>query len=179
MSSNENHEERTSRRRKDAGPQGTQVFSREEVGDLLDNASEESGAASGAEIRGISTSVSGKSFALSGNTIVVGRSPDCTIRLDESSVSSEHARLVRDDGGWRVINLLSTNGTFVNDKKISNAAISDGDRVCFGAAEFVFHDPEGNRGSGANSAAAGWKRWLPWVGAAVVVVAIAAVVLLL
>jgi hypothetical protein len=177
MSSNENDEHRKPRRQKDAGPQGTQVFSREEVGELLEEAGNESHASSGAELRGLSGSVSGKSFALSGNTMVVGRSPDCAVRLDESSVSSEHARLVRDDEGWRVINLLSTNGTFVNDKKISNAAINDGDHIRFGAAEFSFHDPEGAR-SRAGSGTPSWKRWLPWAAAAVVVVAIALVLLL-
>lgn len=170
MSSHENEEQRKLRRQKDAGPQGTQVFSREEVGELLQQAGEKGAYSGGAELRGLSATVSGRVFAISGSTMVVGRSPDCTIHLDESSVSSEHARLVRDDGGWRVINLLSTNGTFVNDQKISNSALNDGDRVRFGGAEFVFHDPEGKRRS--KSAAAGWKRWLPWVGGVVVVAAI-------
>ncbi len=176
MSSHEKDEQRKSRRQKDAGPQGTQVFSREEVGQLLEEAGDGSAHSGGAELRGMSASVSGRTFAISGSTMVVGRAPDCSIHLDESSVSSEHARLVRDDGGWRVINLLSTNGTFVNDKKISNAAINDGDRVRFGGAEFIFNDPEGARQNDRS----GWRRWLPWAGAAVVVAAIvfAAAVLL-
>jgi hypothetical protein len=144
MSSNEPQDpSRKSRRQKEAGPQGTQVFSREEVGKLLDEAATEQAHGEDAELRGISESVSGKAFALGGSTVVVGRSPDCAIRLEDSSVSSEHARLVRDEQSWRVVNLLSTNGTFVNDTKISNAAISDGDHVRFGRAEFVFHDPRG------------------------------------
>ncbi len=171
MSSHENDEQRKTRRQKDAGPQGTQVFSREEVGQLLQDAGDKDAHSGGAELRGVSASVNGQTFPISGSTMVVGRAPGCTIHLDESSVSSEHARLVRDDGAWRVINLLSTNGTFVNDKKISNAVINDGDRVRFGGAEFVFNDPDGGRRE-RSSHASGWRRWLPWVGGAAVIVAI-------
>jgi len=174
MSSNEHDPNRKIRRQKDAGPQGTQVFSRDEVGKLLEEADPETKQGGGAELRGVSESVSGQAFALEGTTMVVGRSPDCSIRLEESSVSSEHARLVRDDEGWRVVNLLSTNGTFVNDKKISNAAIADGDHVRFGRAEFVFHDPEGRRSATGRS---GVMQWLPWAAVAVAV-AVAAIWLL-
>ncbi len=170
MSSKQQDPNRKPRRQKDAGPQGTQVFSRDEVGKLLDEATPEKMQADGAELRGASESVSGQAFALAGTTLVVGRSPDCGIRLEESSVSSEHARLVRDNDGWRVVNLLSTNGTFVNDKKISNAAITDGDHVRFGRAEFVFHDPEGRRRTTARPGGSGVMRWLPWVAAAAIVV---------
>ncbi len=173
MSSNEQDPNRKSRRQKDAGPQGTQVFSRDEVGKLLEEAAPEKERVDGAELRGASESVSGQAYALAGTTMVVGRSPDCAIRLEEASVSSEHARLVRDHDGWRVVNLLSTNGTFVNDKKISNAAITDGDHVRFGGAEFVFHDPEGRRSKTARSGGSGVMRWLPWaLGAAAAVVAV-------
>ncbi len=170
MSSNEQDPNRKPRRQKEAGPQGTQVFSRDEVGKLLDEAAPDNELADGAELRGVSESVSGQAFALAGTTMVVGRSPDCGIRIEEASVSSEHARLVRDNDGWRVVNLLSTNGTFVNDKKISNAAISDGDHVRFGGAEFVFHDPERRSKTAGRSSA---MRWLPWaVAAAAVAVAV-------
>jgi hypothetical protein len=169
MSSNEQDPNRKPRRRKEAGPQGTQVFSRDEVGKLLEEAAPERDRADGAKLRGVSESVSGQTFALAGTTMVVGRSPDCGIRVEEASVSSEHARLVRDDDGWRVVNLLSTNGTFVNDKKISNAAIADGDHVRFGRAEFVFHDPEGRHRATARSGGFGVMRWLPWVVAATAV----------
>ncbi len=169
MSSSEQDPKRKSRRQKDAGPQGTQVFSRDEVGKLLEGAAPETEQIDGAELRGVSESVSGQSFALAGATMVVGRSPDCGVRLEEASVSSEHARLVRDDEGWRVVNLLSTNGTFVNDKKISNAVIADGDHVRFGRAEFVFHDPEGRRRTTTGSGGAGVMRWLPWAAAAAAV----------
>lgn len=175
MSSND-QEGRRPRKHKDAGPQGTQVFSRDEVDRLLDQAGDQSSSSHRAEIRGVSASVSGRTFALQSASMVVGRSADCSIQLDESSVSSEHARLVRDEDGWRAINLLSTNGTFINDQKISNAPLTDGDHVRFGRVEFVFHDPDSGKQTSAGLS--GWQRWVPWaVAIAAVLVVIAVLVL--
>lgn len=158
--------------RKDQGPQGTQVFSRDEVSQLIEEAAEEPTSASRAELTGVSSGVSGQSFALGSTRVTVGRIESCDLRLEDGSVSSEHARLVRDAAGWRVVNLLSTNGTFVNDRKVSSSALASGDRVRFGRVEFRFHDPD--QGHAVKSGGSGW---LPWVAAAVVVaVAVVAVV---
>lgn len=157
--------------RKDHGPQGTQVFSRDEVNQLLGEASSQPGSGSRAELTGVSSGVSGQSFALSSSRMIVGRADSCDLRLEDSSVSSEHARLVRDSAGWRVVNLLSTNGTFVNDRKISSSAISNGDRIRFGRVEFRLYDPDQR-----DSKESGKSSWLPWVAAAVAVAAVAAAV---
>jgi pSer/pThr/pTyr-binding forkhead associated (FHA) protein len=42
-----------------------------------------------------------------------------------------------------VLNLLSTNGTYVNNKKVTDSLLGDGDRIRFGEAELVFHKPTG------------------------------------
>lgn len=155
--------------RKEQGPQGTQVFSRDEVSQLIDEAAGEPTSGSRAELTGLSSSVSDQSFALSATRLVVGRADNCDLRLEDSSVSSEHARLVRDSAGWRVVNLLSTNGTFVNDRKVSSSALANGDRVRFGRVEFRFYDPDQSQASGGDK-----PGWLPWVIAAAVGAAIVA-----
>ena len=161
--------------RKDQGPQGTQVFSRDEVSQLIDQAAQEPASGSRAELTGLSDGVSGQSFALGSTRIVVGRAKNCDLRIDDSSVSSEHARIVRDSAGWRVVNLLSTNGTFVNDRKISSSAIANGDRLRFGRVEFRFYDPDQSDSPRAQSAG-----WIPWLAAGIVaVVVVAAVVWML
>lgn len=157
--------------RKDQGPQGTQVFSRDEVSQLIEDAAGEPAAASRAELTGVSSGVSGQSFALSSTRVLVGRIDSCDLRLEDSSVSSEHARLMRDSAGWRVVNLLSTNGTFVNDRKVSSSPLANGDHVRFGRVEFRFHDPDQGQ-----PVKAGTSNWVPWVAAAVIAAAVIAAV---
>jgi hypothetical protein len=75
---------------------------------------------------------SGISFALEPTTLV-GRRPGCTIVLDDSFVSAEHAELERTGDGWLLHDLGSTNGTYVNDQEVSGTlSIDDGDIVQFG-----------------------------------------------
>lgn len=158
--------------RKDQGPQGTQVFSRDEVDQLIADASSEQDSGSRAQLTGVSSGVSGQAFALGGTRILVGRADNCDLRLEDASVSSEHARIVKDSAGWRVVNLLSTNGTFVNDQKISSSAVSNGDRIRFGRVEFRLYDPDG---SGAPKS--GGSSWLPWVAGIVITAAVVAAVI--
>lgn len=157
------------RARRDQGPQGTQVFSREEVSQLIGEASEGQSATSRAELSGLSDGVSGQSFGLTTARVVIGRAANCDLQIDDASVSSEHARLSRDAGGWRVVNLLSTNGTFVNEQKVSSASLRHGDRIRFGRVEFRFHDPDQAEEAGSSDRSG----WLPWLSAVIVLGAIA------
>lgn len=51
-------------------------------------------------------------------TISIGRSPSATLVLDDPYVSSRHAELRQVDGEWTLVDLGSTNGTFVADERI-------------------------------------------------------------
>jgi pSer/pThr/pTyr-binding forkhead associated (FHA) protein len=48
----------------------------------------------------------------------VGRTEACAIRLSDSYVSQVHARLYGKDGSWFVEDLGSTNGTYLNDRRV-------------------------------------------------------------
>lgn len=52
----------------------------------------------------------------------IGRLPDNDIVLPEDSVSSRHARLERHTSGWQIIDLQSTNGTYLNQQKLQPAS---------------------------------------------------------
>lgn len=67
---------------------------------------------------------------------VVGRSTECQIRIPNPSISRQHCEFVVSDDDVIVRDLGSSNGTFVNRRKISQATISPGDLVCMG--ELVF-----------------------------------------
>lgn len=62
----------------------------------------------------------------------VGRDGDNDLILHESSVSAFHAELIRlEDGRLRVVDLDSSNGTFVNGDRINRAVLKAGDRLMF------------------------------------------------
>jgi ABC-type multidrug transport system ATPase subunit/pSer/pThr/pTyr-binding forkhead associated (FHA) protein len=67
--------------------------------------------------------------------IVVGRSPDCRLRLDphrDTQASGHHCQIeLRGDRYW-VVDLNSSNGTFVNQKRVSEQPLTDGDVLTFG-----------------------------------------------
>ena len=55
--------------------------------------------------------------------VVIGRSATCAYTLQNETVSSTHARLAYHHEQWWVEDLRSTNGTFLNDEKISTATV--------------------------------------------------------
>ena len=75
----------------------------------------------------------GMEFPL-GNEVTVGRAGGCAVMLPEDSfVSQLHARLFRRDGSLFVEDLGSTNGTFLNGKKVgAPVSVRKGDKVQFG-----------------------------------------------
>ncbi len=76
----------------------------------------------------------------------IGRETGCDIVVADPSVSSKHAQLVCKNGRWRMVNMVSTNGIFVNGEKKLSAYLSDGDEVQLGAVKLLFK-------AGANQAA--------------------------
>lgn len=69
---------------------------------------------------------------------ILGRTVDGTgIMILEASVSRHHAHLARDADGWRIRDLGSANGTFLNDAPITDAVdVKHGDRITVGAVGF-------------------------------------------
>lgn len=58
--------------------------------------------------------------------------------VDDHVVSRAHARLERDRAGWRLTDLKSKNGTFVNGRRIEEQLLRDGDVARVGSAFFLF-----------------------------------------
>ncbi len=79
----------------------------------------------------------GELFQLRGRAIV-GTAPDCDVVMKEPSISGRHAEFTAAAGGFRVNDLGSTNGTYVNDKRVSSTDLIDNDNVRLGRVNFKF-----------------------------------------
>lgn len=76
---------------------------------------------------------------LSAPEAIIGRDASCDVSLDDVSTSRRHARLYRDSqGGYRVEDLGSKNGTLLNDRPVGDAPIRDGDRITIGGCVLTF-----------------------------------------
>ena len=75
----------------------------------------------------------GRSFELNGE-LTVGRAAGCQVALEDNYVSQLHARVFTRDGGVWVEDLGSTNGTYVNDRRVSSPlAVRRGDQLKVGS----------------------------------------------
>jgi pSer/pThr/pTyr-binding forkhead associated (FHA) protein len=73
----------------------------------------------------------------SGAVKTVGRAPRADFILDVALVSRLHCRLTAGDDRLEVLDLKSTNGTFVNDKRVEKATLATGDRLRVGRVELT------------------------------------------
>ena len=67
----------------------------------------------------------------------VGRTPRADFILDAAVVARLHCRLTAAADNLEVVDLRSTNGTFVNDKRIATARLKSGDRLRIGRVELT------------------------------------------
>ena len=72
----------------------------------------------------------------------IGRIPDNDIVVPHFSVSRHHAELRTTAGGYRIVDLGSHNGTFVNEQRVTAAVLAEGDSVGFGDTTFRLADGE-------------------------------------
>jgi pSer/pThr/pTyr-binding forkhead associated (FHA) protein len=75
---------------------------------------------------------------LPGNIRTMGRAAGADFIIDGALVSRVHCRLTAlPDGTLEVTDLESTNGTYVNDRRVSNARLTPGDRLKVGRLELI------------------------------------------
>lgn len=67
-----------------------------------------------------------------GATGIIGRSIGCDVLIDNEEISRRHARLEREGDGYRIEDLGSSNGTFVNGERVQEAVVAFGDRIRLG-----------------------------------------------
>ena len=74
---------------------------------------------------------------LPGNIKTMGRSSGAELMVDAAMISRLHCRLTAGATGLEVVDLDSTNGTFVNGQRVTRAVLKEGDRLGVGRVEFV------------------------------------------
>ncbi len=77
-------------------------------------------------------------MALRKKELFVGRRSDSDIVLTDPYVSRRHARLIRQDRGYQVIDLNSTHGTFVNGSRVQERVLEAGDKIRMGPGPSEF-----------------------------------------
>jgi pSer/pThr/pTyr-binding forkhead associated (FHA) protein len=74
---------------------------------------------------------------LPGNVKTMGRSPGAEFVVDAAMVSRLHCRLTAGATELEVVDLESTNGTFVNGQRVTQASLKEGDTLGVGRVELV------------------------------------------
>lgn len=127
--------------KRSAGPQGTRFFVQEDLRQLASEAgkaSEERASVHKPVLQSISPGFGKRRFSIHPGRQTIGRLASNDIVVSGPSVSSSHAWITNQQGRCIIMNTLSTNGTFVNDKRIHQATLKHGDRIRLGQVELVF-----------------------------------------
>lgn len=74
--------------------------------------------------------------------MTIGRDPNCDFEINEFVISREHATLTKKWGGIAILDLESKNGTFINNRRITEEFLHDGDRIALGTIVFLFRNPK-------------------------------------
>jgi len=122
----------------DGGAETTQTYTPEEIADE-DGPLDEIAAEGPALVVRSGGGRAGEHFSPQGDRTTIGRSPDNDIFLDDVTVSRKHAVLVQSGGEFRIEDLGSLNGTFVNRRRIDSATrLESGDEVQIGKYRLSF-----------------------------------------
>src|SRR5262245_61979736 len=100
----------------------------------------------------------GRQLPLTTPRTTLGRRPDHALAFNDVKVSGVHVEVVKDGEGFVLRDLGSTNGTWLDGRKVTEVALGHGDRVKIGESEFLFVDvrrsADGAAGAGGELGAA-------------------------
>ena len=99
----------------------------------------------------LSGALHGTVVELSNRPVGLGRDLDNVVQLSDDFVSRHHAELVCDGGQYRLRDLDSANGTYVNGNRIRETILQTGDRLRIAGVALRFEAPPGGVGSAMNA----------------------------
>lgn len=87
----------------------------------------------------VTLTVDGRAVPVTTARVVIGRSRECDLRLDDANASRRHCEVVQEGvTTWALHDLGSTNGTELNGERVDRAPLDDGDRITVGSTTIVF-----------------------------------------
>jgi hypothetical protein len=92
----------------------------------------------GMERETVALSWDGERREIDKRRVVLGRSRECDVQVNDPNVSRRHAELRQEGSTYWIVDLDSTNGVEVNGKRVRRARLSDGDVVTLGSTELTF-----------------------------------------
>ncbi len=78
-----------------------------------------------------------KEFTLNSGPLVIGRKIDADLRIPVAEVSRDHCEITVNGDAVKLRDLGSSNGTFVNSRKVVEAVLKAGDRIAIGPVTFT------------------------------------------
>lgn len=83
--------------------------------------------------------IDGQRYSLNADSITLGRSSEADILIEDSGISRKHLEIRTEDGHSTAVDLGSTNGSFINGRRIrGSAALHDGDSISMGRSKITF-----------------------------------------
>jgi transcriptional regulator with GAF, ATPase, and Fis domain len=80
-----------------------------------------------------------KVYEVRGPEVVIGRDPAASVPVEDRTLSRRHCRFYLGADGWRVTDLASRNGTFLNGSPILDERVHDGDRIELGETKVAVY----------------------------------------
>lgn len=98
-------------------------------------------------------------ISLSGGIVTIGRQPDNQLRIDNPAVSGHHAKVYREGDHYVLQDIESFNGTYVNNQRIKEIVLKDGDKALIGKHTIEFRDEQSEPASAQPGTVNGSMAW--------------------
>jgi hypothetical protein len=95
-----------------------------------------------ATLREVRPNGSTQSFVVDGRPLTIGRGPDNGLVVEDSRASRHHARIYGRQGALLLADLGSTNGSWVNDRRVQEIALGEGDQIRIGDTVLIVESVE-------------------------------------
>jgi len=91
----------------------------------------------------VAGTATGQRFVFEGKNqeVIIGRDASCQFHIDDEVISRQHARIIKKWDTVTIVDLDSKNGIYVNDERVQEKVLSNGDRILLGTLALIFRNP--------------------------------------